>query len=418
MWLFICSQESLGGNSRTGMLATVSPCSWHQDETAATLRYATQARSIVNTVRINESPQNKIIRRLRAEIERLKGSVENERGGPSSVALSPRGDENAALKDEIDGLRASVDRLEGELAESRRAEAELEETRSLMINRESAELTRAREERDDMKKKFEEFIVEHKKCLDLCTEKQSAIESLERAVRVANDEKTELRTKLELTENRVDEMTEVVRNLAVEKSGLADRLREMEKAVSEWKNDAEETEALLKARVERAEREAAELREEADYHRNSEKEIESLKSDMKNESEKLQEALDREMKLKQRFNECFSDLESVRDELAAVTGRLHSCQNNLKMREDESKRWSEKHASLEKQLAPNSAQLEPTQLILKDIESTNRPPKISVSVQTRYSLKIIYQLHFVTFLSIIFLYFQHITNVGFSRIVN
>ncbi|KAL1123704.1 hypothetical protein AAG570_001477 [Ranatra chinensis] len=44
------------------MLATVSPCSSHLDETLATLRYASQASSIVNRVRVNEAPQDKIIR--------------------------------------------------------------------------------------------------------------------------------------------------------------------------------------------------------------------------------------------------------------------------------------------------------------------------------------------------------------------
>lgn len=44
------------------MLATVSPASIHLEETLATLRYACQARAIVNKVRINEDPHDKLIR--------------------------------------------------------------------------------------------------------------------------------------------------------------------------------------------------------------------------------------------------------------------------------------------------------------------------------------------------------------------
>jgi kinesin family protein 14 len=55
-------QESLGGNSRTMMLATVSPANIHLEETLATLRYACQAGTIVNRVRINEDPQGRLIR--------------------------------------------------------------------------------------------------------------------------------------------------------------------------------------------------------------------------------------------------------------------------------------------------------------------------------------------------------------------
>lgn len=55
-------QESLGGNSSTTMLATVSPCSTHLEETLATLRYACQARTIVNRVHVNEDPSHRRIR--------------------------------------------------------------------------------------------------------------------------------------------------------------------------------------------------------------------------------------------------------------------------------------------------------------------------------------------------------------------
>lgn len=60
--LCVCPQESLGGNSSTTMLATVSPCSSHLEETLATLRYACQARTIVNRVRVNEDPSHRRIR--------------------------------------------------------------------------------------------------------------------------------------------------------------------------------------------------------------------------------------------------------------------------------------------------------------------------------------------------------------------
>lgn len=68
-WLL---RESLGGNSSTTMLATVSPCSSHLEETLATLRYACQARTIVNRVRVNEDPSHRRIRQLLAEIAALR----------------------------------------------------------------------------------------------------------------------------------------------------------------------------------------------------------------------------------------------------------------------------------------------------------------------------------------------------------
>jgi len=51
---FLCRRilkDSLGGNSRTAMIATVSPADCHLEETLSTLRYAKQASNIVNLVR-------------------------------------------------------------------------------------------------------------------------------------------------------------------------------------------------------------------------------------------------------------------------------------------------------------------------------------------------------------------------------
>lgn len=68
-WLL---KESLGGNSKTAMLATISPTLQHFEETLSTLRYAKQARSIINIARVNEDPKARLIRELRAEIEKLR----------------------------------------------------------------------------------------------------------------------------------------------------------------------------------------------------------------------------------------------------------------------------------------------------------------------------------------------------------
>jgi kinesin family protein 14 len=68
-WLL---KESLGGNSKTSMIATISPSLEHYEESLGTLRYAQQAMSIINVARINEDPKAKLIRELRQEIERLQ----------------------------------------------------------------------------------------------------------------------------------------------------------------------------------------------------------------------------------------------------------------------------------------------------------------------------------------------------------
>ncbi|XP_053553769.1 stAR-related lipid transfer protein 9 isoform X2 [Bombina bombina] len=73
-WLL---KDSLGGNSKTIMIATVSPASGSYNETMSTLRYASNAKNIINKPRVNEDANVKLIRDLREEINRLKNMLRN-----------------------------------------------------------------------------------------------------------------------------------------------------------------------------------------------------------------------------------------------------------------------------------------------------------------------------------------------------
>uniref|UniRef100_A0A8C1KQ01 Kinesin family member 13A n=1 Tax=Cyprinus carpio TaxID=7962 RepID=A0A8C1KQ01_CYPCA len=68
-WLL---KDNLGGNSKTAMIATISPAADNYEETLSTLRYADRAKRIVNHAVVNEDPNARIIRELREEVEKLK----------------------------------------------------------------------------------------------------------------------------------------------------------------------------------------------------------------------------------------------------------------------------------------------------------------------------------------------------------
>lgn len=72
------------------MLATISPASIHLDETLATLRYACQARTIINRVKVNEDPHDKIIRELRAEVDRLQSLQQDFDRQQKRQSIEPR----------------------------------------------------------------------------------------------------------------------------------------------------------------------------------------------------------------------------------------------------------------------------------------------------------------------------------------
>lgn len=53
-------QDNLGGNSKTVMVATVSPASDNYEESLSTLRYADRAKRIVNHAVVNEDPNSRV----------------------------------------------------------------------------------------------------------------------------------------------------------------------------------------------------------------------------------------------------------------------------------------------------------------------------------------------------------------------
>lgn len=68
-------QDSLGGNTKTVMIAAVSPADYNYDETLSTLRYASRAKSIKNKPKINEDPKDALLREYENEIKQLKAAL-------------------------------------------------------------------------------------------------------------------------------------------------------------------------------------------------------------------------------------------------------------------------------------------------------------------------------------------------------
>ncbi|XP_063957027.1 kinesin-like protein KIF17 isoform X1 [Lytechinus pictus] len=65
-------QDSLGGNTKTLMVACLSPADNNYDETLSTLRYANRAKNIKNKPKINEDPKDALLRQYQEEIKTLK----------------------------------------------------------------------------------------------------------------------------------------------------------------------------------------------------------------------------------------------------------------------------------------------------------------------------------------------------------
>ncbi|XP_032904439.1 kinesin-like protein KIF1B isoform X14 [Amblyraja radiata] len=138
-WLL---RENLGGNSRTAMVAALSPADINYDETLGTLRYADRAKQIKCNAVINEDPNAKLIRELKDEVMRLKDLLCSQGLGdildtpvgslaasPSSTSLSSQAaiQSVTSLQERIMSTPGGEEAIE-RLKESEKIIAELNET--------------------------------------------------------------------------------------------------------------------------------------------------------------------------------------------------------------------------------------------------------------------------------------------------
>ncbi|KAL5777709.1 hypothetical protein ACOSP7_010635 [Xanthoceras sorbifolium] len=105
-------QDSLGGNSRTVMIACISPADINAEETLNTLKYANRARNIQNKPVVNRDPMSSEMLKMRQQLEYLQAELCARGGGTSS-------DEVQVLKERIAWLEAANEDLCRELHEYR-----------------------------------------------------------------------------------------------------------------------------------------------------------------------------------------------------------------------------------------------------------------------------------------------------------
>jgi len=147
-------QDSLGGNARTMMLATVSPAERAMAETQSTLRFADNAKRVMVRVRVNEQVGGEmVLARYVAEIDRLRSLLrqltEGEGGDSAAAAMLMEG--NSALgrvRDLEERNRLALEELK-----VARSEADKERSRAGQLR---SELERERAERKAERKRSRE----------------------------------------------------------------------------------------------------------------------------------------------------------------------------------------------------------------------------------------------------------------------
>lgn len=144
-WLL---RENLGGNSKTAMIAAISPADINYDETLSTLRYADRAKQIVCKAVVNEDANAKLIRELKEEIQKLREllkaeGIEVQEGTEENYMVGRNNKENTErtrttsttiAEEAVDQLQAS-EKLIAELNET--WEEKLKRTEAIRLQREA-----------------------------------------------------------------------------------------------------------------------------------------------------------------------------------------------------------------------------------------------------------------------------------------
>lgn len=169
-------QDSLGGNSKTVMIANIGPADYNFDETISTLRYANRAKNIKNKAKINEDPKDALLREFQKEIERLKAQLVEEGSGGEEEGESEEEveEEGKIVKRKKKHRKKSMHALPPEKVAELRAKIEAErEKLQQKTDLAEEERNQAAEELEKREKDIKDSEMEHVRL----QEKLKAVES-------------------------------------------------------------------------------------------------------------------------------------------------------------------------------------------------------------------------------------------------
>ncbi|XP_061725885.1 kinesin-like protein KIF3A isoform X1 [Cydia pomonella] len=154
-------QDSLGGNSKTVMIATIGPAESNYVETISTLRYANRAKNIENKTHVNSEPGDALLTRFQQEIDQLKKQLEeneNELEEEEEAELS-EGEltDDTLTESELDSLgpeeRKELRRLRRE--EKEKLNREKANQARKVLEEKKAELQRTKKQQEELKDKLQ-----------------------------------------------------------------------------------------------------------------------------------------------------------------------------------------------------------------------------------------------------------------------
>lgn len=249
-------QDSLGGNTKTVMIACISPSSYNYDEILGTLRYASRAKNIQNKPTVNEDPKDALLKAYADEIQKLKSLLSQQGGIPlqhdNGIKQQSNSNGNSENKTNLNGfseekhrilnedkekveqeLRVKNEQLTNEKKEKENLEKLVKEFQDkLFIGQHNQENDAKSKEYEALKKKIKnQKKLEEKLILDKKLKEQEVIKA-EKKYQNLNEEVEALRTKnnemAENLKNALSEIKDLQLEQEVEREDLLQTIRVIE----------------------------------------------------------------------------------------------------------------------------------------------------------------------------------------------
>ncbi|XP_029903025.1 kinesin-like protein KIF3C isoform X1 [Myripristis murdjan] len=237
-------QDSLGGNARTVMVATLGPAPQHYDETLTTLRYANRAKNIQNQPRVNEDPKDALLRefqreiaRLRAQLNHRKGRSKHKKEDMDGEGWERDGDEDTEGDDEVEKeareyVKQEEQRLEREKEAIREDRFLLAEEKQRLLGekeRMMGDLRKEQEATEQLTAKYKamesKLLVGGKNIIDHTNEQQKMLEIKRQEIAEQTRKEREMQQQMLVQDEETLELRETFTSLQQEVEAKTKKLK-------------------------------------------------------------------------------------------------------------------------------------------------------------------------------------------------
>ncbi|XP_031437640.1 kinesin-like protein KIF3C isoform X1 [Clupea harengus] len=287
-------QDSLGGNAKTLMVATLGPAAYNYEESLSTLRYANRAKNIRNKPRVNEDPKDALLREFQEEIARLKaqldkrGVLTKEKKERRMRGITEDGESDGELKDEEEDEVEEVEDDEARVVKEAKAYVQQQQER---LEQEKADIM---DDRSLVAEEKHRLLEEKERMMGVLQKEQEAAEQLTTKVKALEskllvggkniiDHTNEQQKMLELKRQEITEQTRTEREMQQQMLAQDEETLELRETFSSLQQEVElKTKKLKKYKKLYAKLQAvkAEIQDVNDEHVSTRQELEQTQNEL------------------------------------------------------------------------------------------------------------------------------------------